>query len=55
VDAEALRAFARERLTPYKVPRQVLVAEGLPKSLIGKVLRKRVRDGLIADGVTAKE
>ena len=55
VDAEALRAFARERLTPYKVPRQVLVAEELPKSLIGKVLRKRVRDGLIADGVTAKE
>jgi long-chain acyl-CoA synthetase len=49
-DAEAIRAFAREALTPYKVPRRVVEAPELPKSLIGKVLRKKVRDELIARG-----
>lgn len=55
VDAEALRAFGREILTPYKVPRQVFFVDELPKSLIGKVLRKKVRDALIEAGATAKE
>ncbi|WP_207457169.1 long-chain-fatty-acid--CoA ligase [Desertivibrio insolitus] len=50
VDPEALRAFARERLTPYKVPRRVEVVNELPRSLIGKVLRKKVREGLLARG-----
>jgi len=48
VDPEALRAFARERLAAYKVPRRVEFVDELPKSLIGKVLRKRVRDELLA-------
>ena len=49
VDEQALRAFGRETLTPYKVPRRVVFVDELPKSLIGKVLRKKVRDQLIAD------
>lgn len=48
VDPEALRAWAREILTPYKVPRRIVVVDELPKSLIGKVLRRQVRDTLIA-------
>jgi long-chain acyl-CoA synthetase len=55
VDVEALRAYGREILTPYKVPRQVFFADELPKSLIGKVLRKKVRDALIDAGETASE
>ena len=55
VDTEGLRAFARETLTPYKVPRQVFIVDELPKSLIGKVLRKKVKDDLIANGATAKD
>jgi long-chain acyl-CoA synthetase len=51
VDEQALRAYARETLTPYKVPRRVVFVDELPKSLIGKVLRKKVRDQLIADSV----
>ena len=47
VDPEALRAFARERLAAYKVPRRVEFVDELPKSLIGKVLRKRVRDEIL--------
>jgi len=44
VDAEAVRAHARERLAGYKVPRRVVVVDELPRSLIGKVLRREVRE-----------
>ncbi|MEK6343334.1 MAG: hypothetical protein V4737_05760, partial [Curtobacterium sp.] len=43
-DADALRAWSREHLTPYKVPRRIVVVEDLPRSMIGKVLRRKVRD-----------
>ncbi|MFT4213126.1 MAG: long-chain-fatty-acid--CoA ligase [Microbacterium sp.] len=49
IDPDAVRAFAREVLTPYKVPRRVVTVDDLPRSLIGKVLRRRVREGLLAD------
>jgi long-chain acyl-CoA synthetase len=55
VDASALRAYARETLGAYKVPKQVFMLDELPKSLIGKVLRKKVRDGLVENGATASE
>lgn len=48
VDAAAFRTYARERLTAYKVPRRLVTLDELPKSLIGKVLRKKVRDAIIA-------
>ncbi|WP_308464931.1 long-chain-fatty-acid--CoA ligase [Rathayibacter soli] len=48
-DEDAIRAFARENLTAYKVPRHVVQVEELPKSMIGKVLRKQVRDALLAE------
>jgi long-chain acyl-CoA synthetase len=37
-----LRAFCRERLAPFKVPRAIEFREQLPKSLIGKVLRRQL-------------
>jgi long-chain acyl-CoA synthetase len=49
-DIEAVRAFARGILTPYKMPRRIVVVEELPKSLIGKVLRRQVREALLAQG-----
>lgn len=48
VDVDAVREFARGILTPYKVPRRVFVVDELPKSLIGKVLRRQVRERLLA-------
>jgi len=47
LDEDAIRAYGREHLTAYKVPRRVVAIDELPKSLIGKVLRKKVRDALI--------
>ncbi|GIP37205.1 long-chain-fatty-acid--CoA ligase [Paenibacillus sp. J31TS4] len=37
---DALDAYCRERLAPYKVPRQYEFRSELPKTLVGKVLRR---------------
>jgi long-chain acyl-CoA synthetase len=47
VDEDAVREAVRERLTAYKVPRRVFVVDDLPRSMIGKVLRREVRDQLM--------
>jgi long-chain acyl-CoA synthetase len=47
-DPDALRAYAREHMAAYKVPRRVVVVEDLPRSMIGKVLRRKVRDQILA-------
>ncbi|ALJ20287.1 long-chain-fatty-acid--CoA ligase [Microbacterium sp. No. 7] len=47
-EVDDIREFARGILTPYKVPRRVYVVDELPRSLIGKVLRRQVRDRLLA-------
>ncbi len=39
VDPTALRAFAAERLAPYKVPKAVEFVAELPRNSLGKVLR----------------
>jgi long-chain acyl-CoA synthetase len=40
-----LRAFARERLSAYKVPSKIEFRSDLPKSLIGKVVRRMLKEG----------
>jgi long-chain acyl-CoA synthetase len=40
-----LRAFCRETLAPYKVPATVEFRAELPKTMIGKVLRRALREG----------
>ena len=35
----ALRAFAKERLAPYKVPKEIVVFGELPRNAIGKVVK----------------
>jgi long-chain acyl-CoA synthetase len=46
-DEDAVRAACKERLTAYKVPRRVYVVDELPRSMIGKVLRRAVREQLM--------
>ncbi len=46
-DEEDLRAFCRERLAGYKVPRTFVAVHELPQSMLGKVLRKQVRDAIM--------
>lgn len=48
-DVEALRAFAKTRLAPYKVPKDFLVVADLPRNAMGKVTKPAVRDLFQAD------
>jgi long-chain acyl-CoA synthetase len=43
ITAEDVIAFCRERLVAYKVPRQVEFLDELPKSAVGKILRRELR------------
>jgi len=40
-----LRAFCRQSLAPYKVPAHVEFRDDLPKTMVGKVLRRALREG----------
>ena len=44
LDQDSLRSFCREQLTGYKVPRFVEFRDELPKSNVGKILRRELRD-----------
>ncbi len=41
---DEVKAFCAERLTNYKRPREVEFRESLPKSNVGKILRRELRD-----------
>lgn len=42
--ADQVKAYCREALTGYKQPRQIEFHDELPKSNVGKILRKELRD-----------
>jgi len=42
-----LRAFCKDRLTGYKIPRRVVFRDSLPKTPVGKVLRRELRDEVL--------
>jgi long-chain acyl-CoA synthetase len=44
LDAEKVIAHCKAHLTGYKVPRQVEFRDAMPKSPIGKILRRELRD-----------
>ncbi|MCH5672226.1 AMP-binding protein [Streptomyces gilvus] len=42
-DAEALRAFVKAELAPYKCPREIVFLDALPRTATGKLQRFRLR------------
>lgn len=42
-DADALRAFVRSELAPYKCPREIVFLDALPRTATGKLQRFRLR------------
>jgi long-chain acyl-CoA synthetase len=53
--AEALREHCRQSLTKYKVPKRIVFRDDLPKSPVGKVLRKDLRDDALKAHLTSKD
>lgn len=46
--AEAVTQFCRKNLTAYKVPKDIVFVKELPKSNIGKILRRELREQELA-------
>jgi len=44
VTVEDVQAHAREKLAPYKRPKYVVLADGLPKNPSGKILKRDLRE-----------
>ena len=47
VDEHALREHCYARVTRYKVPRKIVAVDDLPRSMLGKILRRKVREQLL--------
>ncbi len=41
---DAIKIFCRENLTGYKIPRSIIFVNELPKTNVGKILRREIRD-----------
>jgi long-chain acyl-CoA synthetase len=52
---ETLRAHCQQSLTNYKVPKRFVFRDDLPKSPVGKVLRKDLRDDALKAHLTSKD
>lgn len=46
--AEILRAWAKERMASYKVPREVVLVEALPRNALGKVVKPEIVKAILA-------
>jgi len=44
-DPEGIRHYCREHLAPYKIPRRISFVPVLPKTTVGKIDKRRLRDG----------
>lgn len=49
VDEDELRDFLRTQLTAYKVPKHIEQIDALPKSNVGKILRRQLRDQVLSE------
>jgi long-chain acyl-CoA synthetase len=47
---EVIKDFCRTRLTAYKMPKNVEFREALPKTNVGKILRRELRDEALKNG-----
>jgi long-chain acyl-CoA synthetase len=45
---EEIMAYCRENLTRYKVPREIEFRDSLPKTMVGKILRRTLREEEVA-------
>ena len=49
LDEESVRAFCRDRIAHYKVPRYIRMVEGFPTTVTGKVQKFQIREQMIRE------
>ena len=49
MSGDELRSFTKSRLAPYKVPKDVLLLDDLPRNAMGKVTKPAVRELFIPE------
>jgi long-chain acyl-CoA synthetase len=54
VTVDEIRAYAREKLAAYKVPKSVEFRETLPKTNVGKILRRELRDEVVGKSANSQ-
>ena len=50
LDEKGLKAYMREHLANYKIPKHLHIIEELPKNATGKVLKRVLKDKLKNEG-----
>ena len=48
VDLQAVREWSEEKLSHYAIPRQIEILQELPKSQLGKTLRRKVQEQIMS-------
>jgi len=49
LDEESVRAFCRDRIAHYKIPRYIRMVEGFPITVTGKVQKFQIREQMIKE------
>jgi len=44
VDEDAIKAYVKDNLARYKVPREVIFLDELPRNPTGKILKRELKD-----------
>ena len=44
LSVEELKAYCKENLTGYNLPRQIVLKDALPMTPVGKILRRELRE-----------
>jgi long-chain acyl-CoA synthetase len=52
---EDILSHCREHMAAYKVPQHIIFVDELPKSPIGKILRRELRDGALASASSSND
>ena len=47
-DADSVHAFLEPRIAKYKIPRRIEIVETLPREESGKLMKRKLRDAVIA-------
>ena len=42
--ADDVKKYCRTQLTGYKMPREIIFVDSLPKTAVGKILRRELKD-----------